>query len=205
MLPLQYCGTGTFALVLAGSAARVVGFEAVPSAVVDARRNAEACGMGHVEFVCGDLETNGEELLQACPDPDVVVVSVGRCSGGVKIASGCLPSHQLTTCFVHGWRCAFPALLQADPARAGLSKAVREYLKVCGARRIIYVSCNPSTQARDILDLCGHGLEHQRARMEDEDAASGAESAPYVLARVTPVDMFPQTYHVETVAVLEKV
>jgi 23S rRNA (uracil1939-C5)-methyltransferase len=52
-----------------------------------------------------------------------------------------------------------------------------------GASRIVYVSCNPATQARDI-DLL---------------------SSAYRVTRVQPVDMFPQTFHVENVVLLEKV
>jgi 23S rRNA (uracil1939-C5)-methyltransferase len=51
-----------------------------------------------------------------------------------------------------------------------------------GADRIVYVSCNPATQARDL----------------------GILSEGYDLTRVQPVDMFPQTFHVENVVLLEK-
>jgi 23S rRNA (uracil1939-C5)-methyltransferase len=51
-----------------------------------------------------------------------------------------------------------------------------------GASRIVYVSCNPATQARDI-DILSSGYE---------------------VRRVAPVDMFPQTFHVENVVLLEK-
>jgi tRNA/tmRNA/rRNA uracil-C5-methylase (TrmA/RlmC/RlmD family) len=71
-----------------------------------------------------------------------------------------------------------------DPARAGLGAPVLEYLAGCGARRVVYVSCNPATQARDLAQLCGVG--------------------PYELAAVQPVDMFPHTEHVESVALLTR-
>lgn len=69
-----------------------------------------------------------------------------------------------------------------DPPRTGLSKEALAALVACGARRITYVSCNPTTLARDLARFSEQG---------------------YRTVAVTPVDLFPQTYHVECVAVLE--
>jgi 23S rRNA (uracil1939-C5)-methyltransferase len=80
-------------------------------------------------------------------------------------------------------RAGRPDVVVVDPPRAGLSaKVVRRVLE-CEAPRIVYVSCNPTT------------LAPNAARMVE---------AGYSLRRVTPVDMFPQTPHVECVAVLER-
>lgn len=70
--------------------------------------------------------------------------------------------------------------LLVDPPRAGLAPDVIAPIAATGARTVVYVSCDPATLARDAKLLQTHG---------------------YNLAHVTPVDMFPQTYHVETVAV----
>ena len=70
-----------------------------------------------------------------------------------------------------------------DPPRAGSTPACLEAVCALGPRRVVYVSCNPTTQARDIDQLASGG---------------------YRLVRLTPVDMFPHTEHVETVAVLER-
>lgn len=75
----------------------------------------------------------------------------------------------------------------ADPARAGLGKPVIEYLMGCGARTLVYVSCNPATQARDIQLL-----------------TDTAEPNSFQLESVQPVDMFPHTEHIESVAVLRR-
>jgi 23S rRNA (uracil1939-C5)-methyltransferase len=68
-----------------------------------------------------------------------------------------------------------------DPPRAGCAPAALEALARCGASRIIYVSCDPATLARDVAHLATFGYE---------------------LVEVQPMDMFPQTYHLESVALL---
>ena len=70
-----------------------------------------------------------------------------------------------------------------DPPRAGLSKKVVRRLIECEAPRIVYVSCNPTTLAPNAAQL---------------------GEAGYRLLRVQPVDMFPQTPHIECVALLER-
>jgi tRNA/tmRNA/rRNA uracil-C5-methylase (TrmA/RlmC/RlmD family) len=70
-----------------------------------------------------------------------------------------------------------------DPPRKGCGDAFLAQLAVFGPRTVVYVSCNPETQARDVGVL----------------AAAG-----YACLRVQPFDMFPQTKHVEAVAVLAR-
>jgi 23S rRNA (uracil1939-C5)-methyltransferase len=81
-------------------------------------------------------------------------------------------------------RSGAPDVVVVDPPRAGLAgKALRRLGRI-GAPRVVYVSCNPTTLASDVKTLRGeHGYELLRAR---------------------PVDMFPHTPHVETVALLER-
>ena len=74
-----------------------------------------------------------------------------------------------------------PDVVITDPPRAGMHPEVVEKLNQLQARRIVYVSCNPATQARDIEAL----------------------SVRYEVTRIQPVDMFPQTHHVENVVTLE--
>lgn len=76
-----------------------------------------------------------------------------------------------------------PDKVVVDPPRSGLGdKAIRGLVE-SGAHAIAYVSCNPTTLARDLVKLFEGG---------------------YRLKHVTPVDMFPQSYHVETVAILTR-
>ena len=76
-----------------------------------------------------------------------------------------------------------PDVLVVDPPRAGLSNKIVRRVIECGARRIVYVSCNPTTLAPN---------------------AAALGEAGYTLRRVKPVDMFPQTPHIECVALLER-
>ncbi|MGR6835881.1 23S rRNA (uracil(1939)-C(5))-methyltransferase RlmD [Syntrophomonas erecta] len=71
-----------------------------------------------------------------------------------------------------------------DPPRAGCQKKTIQAIVKTGAKRIIYVSCNPSTLARDLKVFTSMG---------------------YVITTVQPVDMFPQTHHVECVVLMSRV
>ncbi len=73
-----------------------------------------------------------------------------------------------------------PDVIITDPPRAGMHGDVTLAMLRSGAERIVYVSCNPATQARDI-DILSEGYE---------------------VLRVRPVDMFPHTFHVENVVLL---
>ena len=81
-------------------------------------------------------------------------------------------------------RSGAPDVVVVDPPRAGLAGKALRRLGGIGAPRIVYVSCNPTTLAGDLKTM--------------------REQYGYELLRATPVDMFPHTPHVETVALLEK-
>lgn len=70
-----------------------------------------------------------------------------------------------------------------DPPRGGMDKKSLRWIARLQAPVIVYVSCNPSTMARDIQSLCSKGYE---------------------ITEVQPVDMFPHTYHIEMIAHLKK-
>jgi 23S rRNA (uracil1939-C5)-methyltransferase len=75
-----------------------------------------------------------------------------------------------------------PDIIITDPPRAGMHQNMVEHILAVAPRRVVYVSCNPATQARDL------------ALMADS----------YEINKVTPVDLFPHTYHIESIAVLER-
>lgn len=86
----------------------------------------------------------------------------------------------LTTGFIE--RHGKPDVIITDPPRAGMHADVVNAILFAAPRRIVYVSCNPATQARDLALF----------------------DADYRVTKVQPVDMFPQTHHVENVVCLER-
>ena len=75
-----------------------------------------------------------------------------------------------------------PDVIITDPPRAGMHTDVVDTILFAEPKRIVYVSCNPATQARDLNLL----------------------DCDYVVKAIQPVDMFPQTHHVENVVLLER-
>ena len=76
-----------------------------------------------------------------------------------------------------------PDVIITDPPRAGMDEKVIQVILAASPQRIVYVSCNPATQARDLQLM----------------------QSQYAVAEVHPVDMFPHTHHVENVVLLTKV
>lgn len=75
-----------------------------------------------------------------------------------------------------------PDVIITDPPRAGMHESVTRKILETAPEKIVYVSCNPATQARDISIL----------------------SESYSIAKIQPVDMFPQTHHVENIVLLNR-
>lgn len=149
-----YCGVGTIGLYCASAAGQVVGIESIKSAVIDANRNAVINGIVNARFVCGKAEEELPRLLRSQDPEDVLAAAVQ--SADVVIL---------------------------DPPRAGCRPALLEAVAQVGPRRIVYVSCDPATLARDVklLGELGYGLEE-----------------------ATPVDMFPWTGHTECVVGMQR-
>ncbi|MCW4469625.1 23S rRNA (uracil(1939)-C(5))-methyltransferase RlmD [Flavobacterium sp. MFBS3-15] len=139
-----YTGTGTIAQFVSRKAKKVIGVEAVPEAIADAKENAKRNNITNCEFFVGDMKVVfNEEFIATHGRPDVIIT---------------------------------------DPPRDGMHKDVIDQILQIAPQKVVYVSCNSATQARDL------------ALMDEV----------YKVARVRPVDMFPQTHHVENVVLLEK-
>jgi 23S rRNA (uracil1939-C5)-methyltransferase len=78
---------------------------------------------------------------------------------------------------------AKPDIILVDPPRAGLDKIVVDGILRLSPSHVAYVSCDPSTLARDAARLINGG---------------------YHLKEVTPFDLFPQTYHIESISIFER-
>lgn len=162
-----YCGTGTIGLVAAArGAARVIGVDSVESAIADARQNARHNGIDNAEFFTADATAFMEQLAR---------------DGGLGTISGqAAPLASTTLAADIG-----PAelVIFMDPPRAGSTPQFISAASQLRPARIVYISCNPATQVRDLEEFAKHG---------------------YRATRIQPVDMFPHTPHTETVAVLSR-
>ncbi len=163
-----YCGVGTIGLYCADMAEAVVGIEIVKEAVIDANRNAVVNGIVNARYICG----KAEELLPKYVAYEPVINS----------ETGEPEKSELDPQIAAQIKNADIAIL--DPPRAGCRPELLEAVAAVGVDKIVYVSCDPATLARDIKLLGEMGYEFVEAQ---------------------PVDMFPNTAHVECVSLLQKV
>ena len=150
-----YCGIGTISLFLAQKAKKVYGVEIIPQAVANARENARINGLTNAEFFTGEAET--------------IVPAFYEKKRGERADS----DPALT-----------PDVMVVDPPRKGCAPQLLDTMVRMSPKRIVYVSCDPATLARDLKILTAAG---------------------YRLTDVQPVDMFPETMSVETVCALSKI
>ncbi|MDA7694643.1 23S rRNA (uracil(1939)-C(5))-methyltransferase RlmD [Flavobacteriaceae bacterium] len=138
-----YTGTGTIALSLAASCAKIIGIESVPEAIDAAQENALVNQIQNAHFEVGDMKAVfNDSFISRHGKADVVIT---------------------------------------DPPRDGMHADVVQQLIKLAPKRIVYISCNSATQARDLNLMKSH----------------------YEVLKSQAVDMFPQTHHVENVVLLE--
>ena len=154
-----YCGTGTISLFLARHAARVCGVEIVPQAIEDAKKNAAENGITNAAFTCGKSEN---VVVEDAPAAGSHSAEAGTAGGQILLPR--------------------PDVIVVDPPRKGCDGALLTTILSAAPARIVYVSCNPATLARDLKVLCADGR--------------------YTLDEVTPVEQFAHSMHVETVCLL---
>ena len=198
-----YCGTGTIGLVAATRGAkRVIGVESNAAAVRDAWENARHNGVENATFIAADATQFMREFAQKDTDDlmdEARANAAAELGGGVEDAVahaagfdgaapeiGCeadaAPVADLdASAAAVNEGAGHELVLLMDPPRAGSTPEFLQAAADLAPQRIVYVSCNPETQVRDIELLQKRGYE---------------------LQVVQPVDMFPHTAHVETVALL---
>jgi len=136
-----YCGSGLFALTLAGHFQQVAGVEVSETSCEWARKNAKANGIDNVRFLTSSAEAVFDEIDFPAAQSAVVI----------------------------------------DPPRKGCAPEFLDQLVRFGPARVVYVSCDPATQVRDLKHLGAAG---------------------YQLSNVQPLDLFPHTRHLECVMTL---
>ncbi len=162
-----YCGIGTISLFLANKAKQVYGVEIVPQAIEDAKENAKRNGITNAEFFVGKAEEVLPEFYERLSKEAAQNVCAGSQMTGQPGISDML----------------HPDVIVVDPPRKGCDEACLETMLKMQPKRIVYVSCDSATMARDVKILCEGGYE---------------------LKKVRPVDQFGHTVHVETVCLLSK-
>lgn len=166
-----YCGIGTISLFMAKRARQVYGVEVIPQAIEDARENARANRIENVQFYVG----KAEEVLPAfyegrLTDEQTGIEGESRNAaemGDVSVAE----------------QMRHPDVIVVDPPRKGCDEKCLETMLAMQPERIVYVSCDSATLARDLKVLCEGGYE---------------------LRKVRAVDQFGQSVHVECVCLLNK-
>ncbi len=139
-----YGGAGTIGQAVARKAKCLIGSDIVPSAVENARRNAEENGLKNAEYICGDASFVAKTLAENGLRPEVIIT---------------------------------------DPPRKGMDEEVLRAIAAMGPDRLVYVSCDPGTLARDLKRLIPLGYTPQKC---------------------AAVDLFSRTAHVETVVLMSR-
>jgi len=180
-----YCGIGTISLFLSTKAKKVYGVEVIPQAIDDARENAKINHIANAEFFVG----KAEEVLTQFYEREMKRQqnSYNYCSGNnpeadmsANIDAGI---NIVTDAMKNGTDMLHPDVIVVDPPRKGCDEACLSTMIKMKPERIVYVSCDSATLARDLRILCDGGYE---------------------IKRVRGVDQFGQTVHVETVVQLSQ-
>lgn len=176
-----YCGIGTISLFLAKKARKVYGVEIVPEAIEDARRNAALNHITNAEFFVGKAEEVVPEVYGEITGSGKI--ENGRCCLGEGLETGTGENCQGEKTEAGAGDMRHPDVIVVDPPRKGCDSVLLDTMLKMSPWRIVYVSCDSATLARDLKILCEGG---------------------YRLEKVRGVDQFPGTVHVESVVRLSR-
>ena len=157
-----YCGIGTISLFLSQKAKQVYGVEIVPQAIEDAKNNAKLNGITNAQFFVGKAEEVLPQFYENAKKTEKITddtASTGR-------------TDMLR-----------PDVIVVDPPRKGCDESLLDTIVKMSPERIVYVSCDSATLARDLGLLAAKG---------------------YKTVKVQPVDQFSHTVHVESVVLMSK-
>ena len=161
-----YCGSGLFAIGSSSSFDVCVGIEVNEKAVEEARENAALNGIQNCDFV----SASAEAIFQSENPVRVTKKDADGNDEDNEILVRDFPRES--------------TVVVVDPPRKGCSEEFLEQLDQYEPQRVVYVSCDPATQARDAKLLVSYGYE---------------------IVSIQPFDLFPQTRHIECLAVFERV
>lgn len=158
-----YCGIGTISLFLSQKAKQVYGVEIVPQAIEDAKNNAKLNGITNAQFFVG----KAEEVLP-------------------KVYENAKKNEKITddTASIGRTDMLRPDVIVVDPPRKGCDEKCLDTMLAMSPERIVYVSCDSATLARDLKILC---------------------EEKYELMKWQAFDQFSHTTHVESICLLERV
>lgn len=97
------------------------------------------------------------------------------------------------------------AVVVLDPPRAGVARSVLRQLLAARVKRIVMISCDTATLARDVGILTGSLVETEKGELIKASSLGKEPEGKYAVQTVEPFDMFPQTKHVETMVVLRRI
>ena len=198
----MYCGIGTISLFLAKKAGQVYGVEIVPQAIEDAKNNAKINNITNAEFFVGKAEevvpafykNNGNNASKGSADVDGADKSYSANKAEQSDTTGNsdnidLPGIDTTgksdnsdsQNIINVYDMTKPDVVVVDPPRKGCDEKLLDTIVSMSPDRIVYVSCDSATLARDLKVLVERG---------------------YKVEKVQPVDQFANTVHVETVVKL---
>ncbi|KAI4183695.1 MAG: hypothetical protein L6R41_005256 [Letrouitia leprolyta] len=172
-----YSGSGLFSISLSSLFETCLGIDIAPASITSARKNASLNNIKNATFVAADASSIFSQAGHLDPEETVVVI---------------------------------------DPPRKGCDDGFLRQLLGWGPRRVVYVSCNVHTQARDVGVLVRGGREgwgedggkghegRDGAKVEEVDDG-GKGKVRYRIESLRGFDFFPQTGHVEGVAILQRV
>ena len=198
----MYCGIGTISLFLAKKAGQVYGVEIVPQAIEDAKNNAKINNISNAEFFVGKAEevvpafykNNGNNASKGGADVDGADKSYSANKAEQSDTTGKSDNIDLpgidtagksdnsdSQNIINVYDMTKPDVVVVDPPRKGCDEKLLDTIVSMSPDRIVYVSCDSATLARDLKVLVERG---------------------YKVEKVQPVDQFANTVHVETVVLL---
>lgn len=151
-----YCGIGTISLFMAKRAKQVYGIEVIPQAIEDAKENARCNGIDNATFYVG----KAEEILPEFYERGGQEGSIGVSEEMSDVGSETIGEDNL--------RMRHPDVIVVDPPRKGCDEKCLETMLAMQPERIVYVSCDSATLARDLKILAEGGYELKKARAVDQ-------------------------------------